>query len=354
MTFNALLVVWMSANKVYAVSIDCPNVIEFARGLGMQTAQPAIWTALQIDCCTANGVTCAGQRVTGMGWYQMGLNGAINGAALPGSLNHLTLARNQLTGSIPNALPSGLTILHLDGNQMSGNLPSLPSTIRELVLGWPGVLGNRFTGTLRLNRPTYLWIIYNLITDVVIQDISGLVTCELSENPLLGNPNIAGLTMCTKNGLYSAALPVTTTVVKTTKTTATVVKMTSKVATIETKVVTTSLARMVKTTMESTDCAEIRIMGLETTIGLTKDAGTQGFTTIIGMISNKTITPILGTVQFTMLMSDLDVNLKMMIRLLISWMLVTLAISKTPFTRKLRSMTMNKSGNRKETRSLGF
>ena len=44
--------------------------------------------------------------------------------------------------------------------------------------------------------------------------------CDLSNNPLLGNPNIAGLTMCTKNGLYSAALlPITRSTTKLAKTT---------------------------------------------------------------------------------------------------------------------------------------
>ena len=64
----------LMTSTIYAVSIDCPNVIEFARGLGMQTAQPAIWTVLQSDCCTAYGVYGdVNERVYQIIWYSIGL-----------------------------------------------------------------------------------------------------------------------------------------------------------------------------------------------------------------------------------------------------------------------------------------
>ena len=200
------------SSTVYAVSEDCPNVIQLAFGLGMQTAQPAIWAQLQGDCCTANdGVNCNGsQRVYEIYWVNIGLNGIINGTAIPSSVIYLHLYNNVIMGNIPLLLPGGLVLLYLHGNQMSGDLPFFPSTLKYLWLGESGNPGNHFTGSLRLNRPIELRINHNWITDVVIQGSNVLATggynCDLSNNPLLGNPNIANLTMCTQDGLYSADL----------------------------------------------------------------------------------------------------------------------------------------------------
>ena len=180
----------LMSSTIYAVSIDCPNVIQLAYDLGMQTAQPAIWTALQGDCCNSvsTKVSCDGsQRVWHIYWGSIGLNGVINGTAIPSSVTYLRLFSNAITGAIPNVLPSGLLALALDDNRMSGDLPSFPSTLLYLGLGWPGYPGNHFTGSLRLNRPIQLYIHDNWITDVVIQDSSQIDPsyCHLSDNPLL-------------------------------------------------------------------------------------------------------------------------------------------------------------------------
>ena len=194
MFFNCLL---------SAISIDCPNVIQFAYDLGIPIKAPGVWTMLQTDCCVSTGITCTNQTVTKISWNTMGLNGFINGSALPRGVTDLTLARNQLTGSIPASLPK-LQVLHLFSNQLSGELPLFPSTILYLRLGFPGYPGNRLSGTLRLNRPIQFYINDNLINDVVIQDTSQLTEfCDLSNNPLLGNPSIATLSICTSYGLYS-------------------------------------------------------------------------------------------------------------------------------------------------------
>ena len=273
MTVKTITIISLISNA-YSISIDCPNMIDFARGLGMVTQQPTIWSQLQTDCCTANGVTCASQRVTQIVWNSMNLNGSINGAALPSGLQlldlginlvdgilpntwpdglqNLYLYRNQLSGSIsstwpstlqdldlnsnqfigsipsswPSGLhklylgsnkltgsisilwPSGLQYLHLDNNSLSGDISSLPSTLIDLGLGYNrDLVFNQFTGSLVLNQPHYIYIYNNLVTDLVVYNFSSLVgNCDLSNNPLLGNPNIRNLTMCTKNGLFNASL----------------------------------------------------------------------------------------------------------------------------------------------------
>ena len=115
-----------------------------------------------------------------------------------------------MNGSIPSPLPSALRALFVDGNQMTGDVPQLPATLTNLGLGYIGYSGNHFTGSVVLNRPVEVFINNNWITDVVVYDTSQLSYCDLSNNALLGNPDIANLTMCTQNSLYSAnLLPIT-------------------------------------------------------------------------------------------------------------------------------------------------
>ena len=396
MTYIALL--FMSSSS-YAVSTDCPNMIQLAFGLGMQTAQPAIWAELQADCCTASSISCDGsQRVLDIYWDNKGLNGTINGTAIPSSVTWLSLYNNGLTGNIPNALPSRLVFfsldgnaitgaipnslpsglihlglnsnaingsipntlpsgltwldlnsnslrgsipsfflsslshLYLNGNQMSGELPSFPSTLQTLYLGYPGYPGNQFTGTLRLNRPIELFINDNYIADVVIQNSSGFVTgrCNLDNNPLLGNPNIANLTMCTKNGLYSAALlPVTSSL------------MSAVVGTLTMADVTTS--------------AEIRTTGM----GGARTTAVKMAGAVMWMsssaVSNVTLsenvrwTSISGTAQFAQKMNKFAFSLFMVVRIVISAMILSAVFMKTPFMRELKRKI--KKGNTKTTTS---
>ena len=277
-----------------SVSVDCPNMVNLAGGLGMPGINLAIWNSLQNDCCSAAGVVCVSEHVTEIQWYGLGLNGVINGTAIPSSVTVFDLSRNQVSGSIPQNLPAGLSYLqlaanylsgglppsfpsaltylslglngltgsipsapfpstlgvvsfggnylsgsipdnlptglqelildhnyltgaipslpnglvnlYLYSNRLSGDLPIFPPTIRLLRLGYPGKPGNQFSGSLKLNSPVELHINDNWIADIFIQDTRQLSACDLSNNPLLGNPNLVNLTMCTKNALYNASL----------------------------------------------------------------------------------------------------------------------------------------------------
>ena len=226
---------------VLGVSSDCPNVIQLAKGMNVSAIRPSLMNLLQMDCCSAglnpsatvtnlNYVDCDfAQRVVSINWSYIGLNGVINSSAIPPLLTFLNLGFNSLTGSFP-ILPSGLTYLSLSsnriigniagnlpvgltdfrvrGNLMTGDLSIFPPNIQYLYLNSPSVSGNFFSGTLRLNRPIWLYMNDNWITDIIIQDTSQIdpANCDISNNPLLGNPNINLLTMCTRNGLYSASL----------------------------------------------------------------------------------------------------------------------------------------------------
>ena len=314
-------------------------MIELARGLGMQTAQPARWTALLSDCCTASGVTCDGsQRVFEIQWFSLGLNGIINGTAIPSSVTFFDLYNNVITGAIPNVLPSGLLLLYLAGNRMSGDLPSFPSNLKYLYLGAPRYPGNHFTGSLRLNRPIELYINDNWIADVVIQDSSVLATCDLSNNPLLGNPNIDEL-MCTNNDLYSAGLlPVTRNTTTVAKTTTTSSAITMSVFGTMTQMVSSEMTTVFGKSAKAFEFPTMTIVPLTTTMKA------MHFTSS-GILANVTQTATLrwtsiavGTIQFAPMMRVFAFSLFMVARVLISGMLLTYVISKSPFKREFKKM----------------
>ena len=224
-------------------SMDCPMLISFATGLNMHLKQPAIMTQLNTDCCAASCVTCQNARVVSLYWHFLSLDGSINGTAIPQELTLLHLESNLISGHIlalnapkleliylySNNLfgviqtdwPPNLLMLSLFGNYFTGNLPALPQSLKYLYLGYPSYDGNQFTGKLIFYRPVGIFILNNLITDIVVHDTFIINECDLSGNPLLGNPNIANLTfICQTRGLY-APLFITTTRIATATTAAT-------------------------------------------------------------------------------------------------------------------------------------
>jgi len=95
-------------------------------------------------------------------------------------------------------------------------------SLNYLYLGSSGSPGNHFTGQVKLNSPSEVRLNYNWITDVLIADTSQLTSgCDISYNPLLGNPNIVNLlgapVNCVQVGLYSASLLPNTVTIATTK-----------------------------------------------------------------------------------------------------------------------------------------
>ena len=391
-------------DAIYSISIDTPNMINFARALGIQSKQPAIWSQLLYDCCTADSVSCTNQRVIDIEWYNMGLNGTINGTAIPSSLNYLALWGNKLTGSIPTSLPSGLINLNVDnnkltggipstlpiamtnlyvyGNQLGGDLPSFLPTLRYLALGFPGISGNHFTGTLRMNAPAGLYLNYNWITDVIIQDSGGLSgNCDISHTPLLGNPRISNLAMCTQNGLYSAsALPNS---LKTTfETTVTAFKWTSVDLTTTLGLFNSSYVAQITT---KTEMPLLTTETIEPRSSLMIEASSKDFlsTTYVDQSSsnvvlatsnikqkttnlshsstvnifkstttrfNKSKTTIISKFQFELIVNPFVFNLLNVFRLIFSTMVFTFVVTKTPFKRGLKSL-MN-AGDKKDIKTL--
>ena len=235
---------------LFGLSVDCLNMISLATGLNLNIKQPVIWNLLQIDCCNTTGITCANDRVDVIEWVDYGLDGFINGTALPSELNTLYLYSNDLTGGMPQILPPKLERIDLALNRLSGPLiKNIPPTLGYVMLYYNAftgtipsykslnlfqlyvqgnmlhgdapefpamyylcIRGNQITGSVIFrNQPYQVLIGDNWINDILITDTSELNSgCEIDNNPLLGNPNIVNLTMCSQTGLYNASsLPIT-------------------------------------------------------------------------------------------------------------------------------------------------
>ena len=436
-------------SKIQGTSVDCPNVINLAFGLHLNVKRPSIWSALQGDCCISAStyVFCDGsQRVFNIEWNVMGLDGSINGTALPNKLQRLDLSNNQikgsiplglpsgiqdlyfnynqltgsiptvlpsglqqfdlsfnqftgniptvlpsalqglyldnnqlngsiptvlpsalqkiyannnqLTGSIPTALPSGLLELDVDGNQLTGSIPPFPSSITTIFLGYPGVPGNHFSGSLVLYKPSCVYINYNWITDVIIQNTTQLTSsnCDLSNNPLLGNPHISGLTMCTVNGLYYNTLS-STSLTKTFSTFA------NKLAGISAKTTGTSKFTSVTSSWSKSFATTATILmpanNLESTTSVTTIITTAS--RAFNFRTRKIISKLLVYTASTTLnqkqnsinsrsassqtisliqpqIASANISLKMIFTVIINCMSLSVVISKTPFTREIKSM----------------
>ena len=220
---------FIGISLILGTSTDCLNINILASGLRLGFKQPGVLAQIQTDCCSASGVQCDGnERVTYINWNNWGMDGYINGSSLPSELTYINLSYNQLTGTIPTSLPphlanvflhvnkltggipaslpNSLSSLKLYGNRLGGDLPEFSKTMSTIDLGTSQYDTNRFTGTLNLYMPYEVLIYGNWISDVYIQSTSLLVArCDLSNNPLLGNPRLVNLTMCTKTGLYTIA-----------------------------------------------------------------------------------------------------------------------------------------------------
>eukprot|EP00835_Amoeboradix_gromovi_P005857 NODE_600_length_6246_cov_0.137628.p1 type:complete len:559 gc:universal NODE_600_length_6246_cov_0.137628:3323-4999(+) len=147
----------------------------------------------------------------------------------PTRLQYVYLQMNQLTGNLNDMTGTGILEFHAYSNFFTGDVPLFPDTLKAISLGMPGYSGNRFTGTLKLRRPSVVLINNNWITDVIIDDTTLLsqTTCDLSNNPLLKNDNVASYP-CVKLGLFDANLPSNT--VSTSKRIAAIQSSSSKAA----------------------------------------------------------------------------------------------------------------------------
>ena len=255
-------------------------------------------------------------------------------SVLPIGLQSLSLEDNQLVGSIPSILPNTLTLLYLHNNRLSGDLPQFPNSIQSLILD-----GNKLSGTLSLFKPSSVYVINNLITEVIIQDTSTLGSdCDLSDNPLLGSFNIAALTMCKKNRLFTmTTLRSSTNGVK--QGSSTLMENTTAVP----QMVTTDYLTISTTTTSTFNDMTSVGMALASTINTAKmTSATMTSTTPLTTSSERN----LATVQLNQIVVVFAIHLMIVARVLVNGMVLTGVVLKTPFGREFKKL-MQKA-NKKE------
>ena len=218
----------MLFSAVYSLSVDCPDLINLAKGLNMHLTAPNTYDSVVLDCCdTPNTkVTCTNDRATVLWWNDLNLNGKINGTAIPSTLTNLNLFSNFITGFDPVLLPDSIKLVNLwdnylvnlplnipanceefvvPGNLIVGELPPIPLTLLRLWLTssmYPRY--NKISGTIKLTKPFEIRVQNNSFTSIEIIDTTLLVgNCDISNNPLLGHPSISNLGFCTQNSLFA-------------------------------------------------------------------------------------------------------------------------------------------------------
>ena len=259
---------------------------------------------------------------------------------LPSGITSLYLGNNRLTGTIPTVLPVGLATMFFDSNNLGGDLPLFPLTLRFVYLGFPGRSRiNRFTGTLRLNNPVWLFMNDNWITDVIIQDSSGLITyCDLSNNPLLGNSNIAGLTGCARNGLYSPAL-------LNSKTTSTIIFSTQVATQVETQAISSLEAPITTNLVVHIDSTMSTSLDLIASVSVVSKNSKQSHSNF----ESSTV----ATVQFDQNIPLFVIDFEMVLKLFLNWSILLYVLKKTPFIRELKKW-MKKGSKFQPTNSVSL
>ncbi len=124
-------------------NVECQNVIEFARLLGMKTTQPPYTSMVKIGCCLSNRITCnSDMDIIEIHWSSMELNGHIEGNLLPLTLKVLDLYNNNIVGMYPelNHLEQ-LEILNIGSNIILGSIKSFPISLKSISVQFNGLHG---------------------------------------------------------------------------------------------------------------------------------------------------------------------------------------------------------------------
>ena len=168
-----------------------------------------------------------------------------------------------------------------------------------------------------------------------LQDTSLLVTgeCDLSNNPLLGNPNIDGLPTCTTTGIYSAGLlPVT-------KSTVTLAVTARSAMGISTQLESTSFAgtaMQLEMTLMTTTTMDAKMTKMTTSTEKTRNSSTKA-----EELRSVPISHSFGPLNQTWTLFNL---IKIGFKLMLKFILMIWIIFKTPWKREFKSKMKNRKG----------
>ena len=176
----------MFLELIYSISIDCPDVINLAKGMNMHLVQPLMFINLtNYDCCSSvfnKGLSCSANRVVTISWPSLILNGTLNASAIPPLVNYFYIGENSNTGPI-EAIPANITFFNVFYNSFSGPMPPLPPNLKTLQLS-----GNSLTGSVP-NLPsglTYFNVANNKMNGTVSEAPTKLLTYSLPYNFFTG------------------------------------------------------------------------------------------------------------------------------------------------------------------------
>ncbi len=173
---------------LFGASIDCPDLINFARGLNMHLVQPAKMTQMiNFDCCDSvqnPTIGCTAARVSFISWSALQLNGTLNMTAFPSAATYIAMANNKISGNI-SVIPNRITNYYAENNRFSGVLPALPTSVDQMTFG-----NNLLTGTLPNFPPIiqYFSANGNAFTGSIPSIPASLATLSLAFNQLTQLP----------------------------------------------------------------------------------------------------------------------------------------------------------------------
>ena len=203
---------------VLGTSIDCPDVIEFAKGLNMNNVNPVKFQSLT-NCCSSSGTICSGGRVVAINWRRLSLDGVLNLQYLPDSVDTLILSSNTIQ-SLPNdfSIADKLTLIDLSGNGIVASFPEYwPSHLIDLNLSC-----NFITGALPCLPSTLetINVAYNSLSGSIINAFTPNITSvSINQNFFSGNlPNTVPLSLKSlyvQDNLLSGILPYDLTMLET-------------------------------------------------------------------------------------------------------------------------------------------
>eukprot|EP00834_Sanchytrium_tribonematis_P006970 NODE_571_length_5897_cov_0.529148.p3 type:complete len:185 gc:universal NODE_571_length_5897_cov_0.529148:5569-5015(-) len=110
--------------------VDCDNLLNFAISLGMQQANPTVFSQIQNNCCTGSisGIICNSNAITYIHWEGMALSGIFEGQYIPRGVVDLSIHGNRVTGNVTN-LPDSLQKLDLSNNRLDGYIDRFPNAL---------------------------------------------------------------------------------------------------------------------------------------------------------------------------------------------------------------------------------
>jgi Leucine-rich repeat (LRR) protein len=174
-----------SLSQVSALSADCQNVIGLAQSMKMTNAQ--LTTLKTANCCNVLGISCIGEKVTGLDWEALNLNGTVSThLSKLTSLTELWIQNNNLVGSIP-AFPRSIQYMSVENNHFTGKIPEFPN-FYEAYLD-----NNEFSGKLPELPATamYFYAGNNRLTGEIPKLPSNLQYLDVQSNSLSGGiPNM--------------------------------------------------------------------------------------------------------------------------------------------------------------------